>query len=1422
MRIERVALVGRLSRSLVVLLALLTGLSACVPTQPEANEPAAEVQTQPAATSRPPPVADRSPLIPPRFETLTVSDGLVSNEANVFLQDRQGFLWIGTFGGLSRFDGATFTNFVYDPADPTSLAENKVNSLFEDRTGSIWVGTNGGLDRFDPKTETFTHYRHDPADATSLNHNVVRAVVEGAAGAIWAGTRGGGLNRLDPATGVLTRAPRAIIDPEAIEEEVFALLASKDGTLWVGGTDGLARYDPSTETFSVVRREGGDPEAAPLPTIYSLCRDQNGVIWAGSRTAGLFRYDPTSQAVVHYPHDPAAPGAIGDPWVLSIIEDATGTLWAGTNGAGLHRYDRASDTFTRFTYDPANPESLRDNNVLSLFESRDGVLWVGTYGGLARRYPLSRHVARESVRADDARSLRSNAVTAFAEDASGALWVGTDGSGLNRRETSAAGDFMRVPYEQRRPNSRAATDILSLTLDDDGVLWVGAVGGLYWRDPDTGRFTQFLDAGIDAGNQDVVVYDVKATGRRVLAGAGVEGVLDIALAEGRTARAKIADTPVVVTAVLRDRTGEIWAGTYNVGLWRVVTRSGAPPRLQRVLLALSSQQINTLYEDRTGAIWIGTGDGLNRLVIDGADTTLTRFHRANGLPDTVIRGLIEDRQGRLWIATSTGLSWLDPQTETFVSYDAQDGMVTGGPLYRSPRTGRIYVGGNFGYASFDPEALTVEPPPPAPVLTGLRMSGDPVRIGADGSPLLRALSMTDDLRLRHHDRVMTLGFASLDFRAPSKHRYAVRLDGFDDTWRAVGTQRHATFTNLSPGPYTFRVRAAGRDGVWGRESVLGVTIVPPWWQTWWAYFGYALLAAGLVTAVYQDRRRRLQLRHRLEIEQIEAAKLRELDHARSRFFANVSHEFRTPLTLTLGPLNDMKAGLYGPLDAPIAQQVDLARRNAGRVLDLINQILDVARLEAGRSPLHARLLDLGPFVEGVAQPFQTLAERRAMTFEVELPPAPIEVFADAPQLQKVVANLLSNALKFTPEGGIVRVLITSEDGAAHVTVRDSGPGIPASDLPHVFDRFYQVSEPAQTQMGTGIGLALAKEIMDLHGGTLAVESEEGFGSTFTVTLPLGRAHLAPEQIDEAAEPWTPSTTLLIAEPDEHGIPAFAGENPAADVTTILVVEDHAEVRAYVRRHLEATPEGHPTYRVLEAADGEAGLALAKARLTDLVLSDVMMPKLDGLELCRALKADPETDFIPVILLTAKAAPEDKIEGLGELADDYLTKPFDPAELQARIANLITVRTRLRDRFRKEGMVLVGTEDAPAPTRLPAPEAVPSAADVFLIEVREAVGAHLSDETFSVQRLADEVGVSRGHLHRQLKAFVGQTPTDLIRMARLERATHLLARRAGTVSEIAYAVGFKSIGHFSDSFMEAYGCRPSAYAARKGAAEDEAS
>ncbi|MFO8231818.1 MAG: ATP-binding protein, partial [Longimonas sp.] len=849
--------------------------------------------------------------------------------------------------------------------------------------------------------------------------------------------------------------------------------------------------------------------------------------------------------------------------------------------------------------------------------------------------------------------------------------------------------------------------------------------------------------------------------------------------------------------VHRTPDGRLWIACRG-GL--VVVENGTA----RPVEALAGVPVRDLITGPDGSLWAATETlGLVRLRNGALDVVGLEA----GLPTTYLLSIIFDDLGFAWM---NGRSLLyrvrtadlerafdatTPVSIDVITLRPSDGHLGSSHFFSRPARapdGSLWIPSSQGVTRIDPAAYAEQFERPPHVLVEA--------IQTDSEEQVPTSDMSS-IRLPRGERSLSMVYTALDFTAPALLRFRTQLVGLDATWRDQGTARSAVYGGLAPGRYTFRVQARNGGGVWSDPVEASLVVPAYFYETGWFAF---LCILGLLAALggglhlreqtQQRRRQHLeavvdertrQLQSEKETVASQARRLQTLDTAKSAFFSNVSHEFRTPLTLILGPLDDLKSGLYGALPTPMAPQVHLARRNARRMLDLVNQILDVARLEAGRTQLQVRPFELCAFVVGIADLFQALATRKSIDLDVDRPLHSVEVVADPMQLEKVVVNLLSNALKFTPTGGAVRVTITARHGIARVSVQDSGPGIPADDIPHIFDRFYRVGGAMQMHPGTGIGLALAKEIMDLHEGTLTVESERGAGSTFTLTLPRRAAHIAPRQPAQPAASWTPDTTHTFVDltPDHSGHgPALDETDPDSDRTTILVVEDHPEVRAYIRRHLEQASGPYAPYRILEAADGEAGLALAKARLPDIVLSDVMMPTLDGMELCRALKSDPETGFIPVILLTAKAAPEDKIEGLGELADAYLTKPFDVAELQAHITNLIAVRTRLRERFQQEGMALHAGKDTDPSTRLPELEAVASTTDVFLGRVRETVALHLSDDTFSVQRLADEVGVSRGHLHRQLKALAGLTPTDLIRTMRLEQAAHLLACQAGTVSE----------------------------------------
>ena len=1351
---------------------------------------------------------------PPRFRHLTIEDGLSQNVVNALLQDARGFIWVGTKDGLDRYDGTAFTTYRNDPFDATTLSSSYVTALAGEDRGHLWVGTvDGGLNRLDPDTGTILRYIHSPRVQ-------INAIAEDARGDLWVGTEAGAF-RLAAAD---LDAPDATFEPfrttpgdptSLLGDRVTAILSDQRGDLWVGTLDGgLSRLDASGRGF--VRYPSATPDApratggGPLGGVTALAEAADGSLWVGHE-GGLRRLaDPTDGRFAAAPYPP-------DDWpwgaVTQIAEGPGGHLWCAMQG-GLSRFDPASGTFSAFRSDPLDAESLSDDRLLALLWDRSGVLWVGTNG-----YGLDLHDAKAARfqtitrPADLGTASTGFSVRSLFEDTDGALWISAGGSyrydprsGTLDIFEDPGGPLSNLPHGEK----------WSAVRDTEGHLWFGDDGGLLRYDPQTRsarRYAHDSDRpdGLPAPRVSGAFVDRAGTVWALT----LHHISRLDDAEAgtftsfrHTPEADLVDSAQTpIHSVHEDTSGAFWIAT-DAGLVRFDPGTRAVERFRMDPTdptGLSHDQVRAVLPDPDEphrVLWIGTaGGGLNRLDLE--TETFRHLTEAEGLPNNVVYGVLPDDDGRLWLSTNRGLARYDPRSGAIRSFDASDGLQSNefntGAFHRGA-SGRLYVGGVYGVNAFDPAAIADNPHVPPVMLSALRIGDRPVAVGDSTALLSRELWATDALRLSHRENMVTLSFVALDFSAPEKNRYAYRMEGFDDDWIDAGTNRTATYTNLPAGRYTFRVRGSNNDGVWNEEgAALALTVAPPSWRTWWAYLGYVLAALALVAAVARDRRRRAHLRRQFEMERIEAETLRDLDRAKSEFFANVSHEFRTPLTLTLGPLDDVLAGEYGEVPDEARQPVALARRSAERVLTLINQILDVSRLEAGHTAVRARKLDLGAFVRSQADAFVPLAVHREIAVEVSAPEAPVEVWADPEHLGTILANLLSNAVKFTPAGGTVSVEVGTDGDGARVTVRDTGPGIAEADLPHVFDRFYRTQGGEGQPLGSGIGLALAHELAALHGGTLGAEStvgEAGSGSAFTLRLRLGRSHLTPEQVDD--QPWEGGAAVV---PIDEAAAAPGGTVPAGsagDVTTVLVVDDQADIRAFVRRHLEGAG-----YRVVEAADGEEALDRVRERLPDLVVSDVMMPRLDGLGLCRALRSDPETDFVPVLLLTARAAPEDRLDGLAEHCDDYLTKPFDVRELVARVDNLIALRQRLRERF-------AGPSGDGAPGGR-AGLAIESADDVFVASVRAAIAEGLSDETFTVGALAEAVGLSRSQLFRRTTALVGASPSDLIRTARLDRATELLGARAGTVSEVAYGVGFKSVAHFSNAFLAHTGSRPSAYA-----------
>ncbi|MDQ3534289.1 MAG: ATP-binding protein, partial [Bacteroidota bacterium] len=676
---------------------------------------------------------------------------------------------------------------------------------------------------------------------------------------------------------------------------------------------------------------------------------------------------------------------------------------------------------------------------------------------------------------------------------------------------------------------------------------------------------------------------------------------------------------------------------------------------------------------------------------------------------------------------------------------------------------------------------------------------------------------TDRIELPYDENFLSFEFVVLNYDAPEKNQYAYKLEGLDKDWIYSGTRRFASYTNLDPGAYTFRVKASNNDGIWNEQGAyLHLAILPPWWQTWWAYSLYGFMGICFLYVLRQYTVNRERMKHELKIQRLEAEKMHEIDHLKSRFFANISHEFRTPLTLILGPLEKITSSHTE--EKPDKSVYHMMLRNARRLLHLINQLLDLSKLEAGSMKLEEKPADLVAFLKAMVFSFTSLAEMKQIQYHFQFPSEHPVVYFDADKLEKIITNLLSNAFKFTPEGGEVAVIIklqpadkqalstfpadliqrgiSSKANILELIVQDSGKGIPQDQIDKVFDRFYQAdTSHTREQEGTGIGLSLVKELVELFSGEIAVESQPGQGSCFTVRLPLLVANFKQVTLTGNNLPPIPINHNLNSPENGFTVAPYPEiENPDPEAPLILIIEDNADVRFFIRENLQ------PVYQVIEAADGKEGYKLAVKNIPDLILSDVMMPKMDGVELCSKLKTNEKTAHIPVILLTAKASGGDKVEGLETGADDYLIKPFESTELLVRIKNLIDSRRKLREIFSRE--ITLG------PTSI----TINSVDEQFLQRIMKIIEEHMEDTSFDVEIFSREAGLSKIQLHRKLKALTNESPGDFIRIMRLKRAADLLSQNAGTIAEVAYKVGFQEPSYFTRCFHKQFGKTPSEFMA----------
>ncbi len=1340
---------------------------------------------------------------------LTVNDGLSQGMIFDLLQSRDGFIWIATKDGLNRYDGSRFEVFSPDPFDPFSIANSEVRSIFEDSRGWIWVAFQAELDIFDPSSGRFYHVLHEG------NKNF------GNGGqASW----------------------------------IPSMEQTPDGALWLWGEDGIWKISAPND---LLEKAGKREDAAielpckmiPKPPVKQwAAKGESQLLYAKNRlliatTDGLYWLDLATEK---FSPEPATSG-----WNYGVLSaDNEGNILA-------LGYDTSFQI--KWTLINANgTQNLTEQRSVwsSNFKfSRDGFLWAYRKGRL-QKWKLSaffnQGLPEIEVKTD---SILGNVggCTKIMFDKSGVMWVGSDGYGLFKINEKAKHFKSYLPkFSQRQ----------LLEAPDGGIYSLFRFGEKYpsksfqatiahndfvnrfatYTTNDWGTFHACFDAagnGWSSDNNLDKLYRTDARTKSVksftwqkghglivsrsgaLFGASEKGFLKF---EPKTETSTVFpfDKPQKITAtfshfLFEDVDGAVWIFGFE-GLTKAVPNAGGYrfeyfKNNPKDRTSLSSDFVLSVADDPLEParfLWVGTkGGGLNRL--DKQTGKFKQFKTTDGLPDNVVYGVLaENKAPYIWLSTNKGLCRFHVREETTKNFTAADGLQSNefnSSSYLKLRDGAMIFGGVNGLSMFHPDSLRFNKNVPQIQIVGISVNNRPIAdLGLRIADLPGAKSA---IVLSHDQNLLTFEFAALEFTNPSQNLYRYQLLGVgNEDWVSLGNKNSIQFANLAPGDYTFWVEGSNNDGTWSEAPAeLRFTIRPPWWNSWWAYLIYLAMASATVWFIYRNRLRQ-------KIEHQEALRLREMDEFKGRFFTNITHEFRTPLTVILGMTERLTADGGRLTEEDAKGKLSLVKRNGENLLRLINQILDLAKLESKSLKINYVHGDVLPYLRYISESLHSLANAQNVMLRVESKENEIVMDYDPERLLQIVYNLLSNAIKFTPSGGRVVLNVGRVQNPSDVvilTVTDTGAGIPADDLPNIFDRFFQANNLEKAKAGgTGIGLALTKELVQAMCGEIGVESEVGKGTVFSVRLPVLQSPLTPK--------GEPITGGLLAIPkfentavlDELGSPLglgllakqIAGQGLSHEGTHLLLIEDNPDVVEYLAACLQGQ------FALDFAYNGRAGIEKALETIPDLIVSDVMMPEKDGFEVVEALKNDERTSHIPIILLTAKADVESRIKGLRRGADAYLSKPFHQEELLVTLENLLEMRKKLQAKYASIADYGLRIADSVLPqSEIENPQS--EIEDVFLQKFRSIVEANLSDTEFEMPQLERALAMSRSQIFRKVKALTGKSPSLFIRSIRLHHGRHLLLTTTLTVSEIAYQVGYAALNNFSDAFMEEFGERPTA-------------
>lgn len=1316
------------------------------------------------------------------FRNISVDKGLSQSTVFAIRQDSVGFIWMATQDGLNRYDSKGFKIYRPVEGDKNALQSHYIRNLFIDHKGTLWIGGNQGISRYSYAADNFVNYKLP----RSFGEWYVSSITEDAQHNIWATTIAGSVFKLAAGTAEFKQ-----VNVNALEHGIkkISYISSWNKDILIGTEVGLFKFNPQGHYLTKLNL------GVDKPAVNDVYIDREN-LWVATEGNGLIKYNTPTANTTFFTHQPGK-NSLSDNNVRCIGKDVDGNMWIGTF-KGLSVLDLSKLSFDNYYHQVSQPYTISQNSVRCFYQDRQKAIWLGTYYGGVNYYHkddikfnlLSQNTGRTS--------LNDEVIGIIKQDAKGNFWIGTNDKGLNywNRNNNTVSYYSN---QENNANSLGSNNVKAIEFDAQGNVLIGTHnGGLNVLNPNTGTVKRYRhdDNNPNSIAGDLVYSIVKDYKGRIWV--GTRTGLDQFHPETQTFTHIHLDkagkrlTSDDITFLFEDSQHRIWIGTTN----GVTLFYPDNMLFGTTVNGKESEDIVTcITEDKKHRIWMGTREGMS--LYDETQQAFISFKSRKDFVKGTVYGIQPDNDGNLWISTNSGLVKFNVDKGLKQTFDESDGLQNNQfneySFYKA-KDGMLLFGGIKGISYFYPSMVNQQPLSLNLTFTGLEVFNKTVAAG-DGTGILNGyIDQAGKLELGTEFKQFSILFNTFNYISANRTQYYYKLEGIDNIWQKTSEMR-VSYNNLPPGEYTFLIKALGPNGEVSPVKQLKIAILPPWYRTLWFYlllFAVIGIASYLGYKIIAERIKALQ---QLKLERIEKERVRDINQVKMDFFTNVSHELRTPLTLILAPLEELLK--LPQIDKALKKKYDLMLINAKRLYNLVDQLFEFRKTEMGTRKLKVDKSDIVSFVHEIYESFRPLSEKNNISYTFHSTEARLSFYFDKDAMEKILFNLLSNAFKYTETGHKIGIELIRQSDHILIKVNDTGMGIGDEDLSKVFDRFYQVNN-REMNLGSGVGLAFTKSLVELHHGNIKAESAKGQGSVFTVTIPISdetyRKYINPENsmYELSIVPDQPETTQDIAvwEEDEP-LP----EDINSKAIKLLIVDDNEEITTYLQEYFSKL------YQVNVAFNGQMALEMLEIEQYDIIISDVMMPELDGLHFCKRVKQNINTSHIPVMLLTARNETDQQIKGLEMGADDYVTKPFSTSLLAAKVANLLRSRKRLKEYYstRKE--------------MVPENIAFNTLDEEFLKQAIAIVEEHLADSEFSVDKFSRAIGMSRSNLYLKFKAITGESATDFIKRIRFNKAVELMQSKRYTIAQITYMCGFNSPSYFSTAFKQHYGCMPSEYLAR---------